>query len=144
MAQEGLFGDGEVGGASISNRGSSFFEVGPHAPLAARMRPRTIDEIAGQRHLLGEGKPLRRLIEGSGAASVILYGPPGTGKTTIASLIAATMGQNFIGLSALTSGVKEVRAVIDTARRDLARGEKTVLFIDEAVSYTHLTLPTKA
>ena len=131
MAQEGLFGDGEVGGASISNRGSSFFEVGPHAPLAARMRPRTIDEIAGQRHLLGEGKPLRRLIEGSGAASVILYGPPGTGKTTIASLIAATMGQNFIGLSALTSGVKEVRAVIDTARRDLARGEKTVLFIDE-------------
>ncbi|WP_311356471.1 replication-associated recombination protein A [Corynebacterium riegelii] len=131
MAQEGLFGDDEVGGASISNRGSSFFEVGPHAPLAARMRPRTIDEIAGQRHLLGEGKPLRRLIEGSGAASVILYGPPGTGKTTIASLIAATMGQNFIGLSALTSGVKEVRAVIDTARRDLARGEKTVLFIDE-------------
>ena len=80
---------------------------------------------------MGEGKPLRRLIEGSGAASVILYGPPGTGKTTIASLIAATMGQNFIGLSALTSGVKEVRAVIDTARRDLARGEKTVLFIDE-------------
>lgn len=131
MAQEGLFGDDEVGGASISNRGSSFFEVGPHAPLAARMRPRTIDEIVGQRHLLGEGKPLRRLIEGSGAASVILYGPPGTGKTTIASLIAATMGQNFIGLSALTSGVKEVRAVIDTARRDLARGEKTVLFIDE-------------
>ncbi|OFT85801.1 replication-associated recombination protein A [Corynebacterium sp. HMSC29G08] len=131
MAQEGLFGDGEVGGASISNRGSSFFEVGPHAPLAARMRPRTIDEIAGQRHLLGEGKPLRRLIEGSGAASVILYGPPGTGKTTIASLIAATMGQNFIGLSALTSGVKEVRTVIDTARRDLTRGEKTVLFIDE-------------
>ncbi|MDK7179477.1 replication-associated recombination protein A [Corynebacterium riegelii] len=131
MAQEGLFGDDEAGGASISNRGSSFFEVGPHAPLAARMRPRTIDEIAGQRHLLGEGKPLRRLIEGSGAASVILYGPPGTGKTTIASLIAATMGQNFIGLSALTSGVKEVRAVIDTARRDLARGEKTVLFIDE-------------
>ncbi|WP_311341781.1 replication-associated recombination protein A [Corynebacterium riegelii] len=131
MAQEGLFGDDEVGGASISNRGSSFFEVGPHAPLAARMRPRTIDEIAGQRHLLGEGKPLRRLIEGSGAASVILYGPPGTGKTTIASLIAATMGQNFIGLSALTSGVKEVRAVIDTARRDLARGEETVLFIDE-------------
>ena len=131
MAQEGLFGDDEVGGASISNRGSSFFEVGTHAPLAARMRPRTIDEIAGQRHLLGEGKPLRRLIEGSGAASVILYGPPGTGKTTIASLIAATMGQNFIGLSALTSGVKEVRAVIDTARRDLARGEKTVLFIDE-------------
>lgn len=131
MAQEGLFGDDEVGGASISNRGSSFFEVGPHAPLAARMRPRTIDEIAGQRHLLGEGKPLRRLIEGSGAASVILYGPPGTGKTTIASLIAATMGQNFIGLSALTSGVKEVRAVIDTARRDLAHGEKTVLFIDE-------------
>ena len=74
MAQDDLFGDGSFGEASISNRGSSFFEVGPHAPLAARMRPRTIDEVAGQRHLLGEGKPLRRLVEGSGAASVILYG----------------------------------------------------------------------
>ncbi|AQQ15352.1 Replication-associated recombination protein A [Corynebacterium glaucum] len=136
MTQEGLFGDGEVvKGASIGEtapaRGASFFEAGRDAPLAARMRPRSLDEIAGQQHLLSEGKPLRRLVEGSGAASVILYGPPGTGKTTIASLIAQTMGQNFVGLSALSSGVKEVRAVIDAARRDLVRGEKTVLFIDE-------------
>lgn len=131
MEQEGLFAAGGSSQAASGNRGTSFFEAGEGAPLAARMRPRTLDEVAGQRHLLSEGKPLRRLIDGSGAASVILYGPPGTGKTTIASLIASAMGQNFVALSALSSGVKEVRAVIDDARRDLIRGEKTVLFIDE-------------
>ena len=133
MTQGGLFPGMEAASSSQNApaRGSSFFEAGADAPLAARMRPRSLDEIAGQRHLLSEGKPLRRLVEGEGAASVILYGPPGTGKTTIASLIAKTMGQNFVGLSALSSGVKEVRQVIDTARRDLASGEKTVLFIDE-------------
>lgn len=133
MQQEGLFdaGDERRQMADSGNRGTSFFEAGAGAPLAARMRPRSLDEIAGQRHLLSEGKPLRRLIDGSGAASVILYGPPGTGKTTIASLIASAMGQNFVALSALSSGVKEVRAVIDEARRDLIHGEKTVLFIDE-------------
>ncbi|WP_437177612.1 replication-associated recombination protein A [Corynebacterium stercoris] len=140
MTQAGLFGgefDGDEAGKRASAsvmpgaRGASFFEAGSGAPLAARMRPRSLEEIAGQRHLLSGGKPLRRLVEGSGAASVILYGPPGTGKTTIASLIAQTMGQNFVGLSALTSGVKEVRQVIDAARRDLIRDEKTVLFIDE-------------
>lgn len=133
MEQEGLFSAaaGQDCRGELGNRGTAFFEAGASAPLAARMRPRTLDEIAGQRHLLSEGKPLRRLIDGSGAASVILYGPPGTGKTTIASLIASAMGQNFVALSALSSGVKEVRAVIDEARRDLIRGEKTVLFIDE-------------
>ena len=133
MEQEGLFSAaaGQDGRGELGNRGTAFFEAGASAPLAARMRPRTLDEIAGQRHLLSEGKPLRRLIDGSGAASVILYGPPGTGKTTIASLTASAMGQNFVALSALSSGVKEVRAVIDEARRDLIRGEKTVLFIDE-------------
>jgi len=133
MQQEGLFdaeGDRQRA-ADSGNRGTSFFEAGASAPLAARMRPRSLEEVAGQRHLLSEGKPLRRLIDGSGAASVILYGPPGTGKTTIASLIASAMGQNFVALSALSSGVKEVRAVIDEARCDLIRGEKTVLFIDE-------------
>ncbi|WP_051072369.1 replication-associated recombination protein A [Corynebacterium caspium] len=109
----------------------SFFAVGPDAPLAARMRPRSLDEIVGQQHLLGPGTPLRRLIEGQGAASVILYGPPGTGKTTIASLISAATGNRFVGLSALNSGVKEVRAVIEKARYDLMLGQKTVLFIDE-------------
>lgn len=103
----------------------------PHQPLAARMRPRSIDEVIGQQHLLAPGRPLRRLLEGSGESSVILYGPPGTGKTTLASLLSTATGQKFVGLSALNSGVKEVRAVIDQARRDLIHGTKTVLFIDE-------------
>ncbi|AKK11213.1 replication-associated recombination protein A [Corynebacterium uterequi] len=127
--QDGLFAP--ASSAPAGARGSAFFQAGPSAPLAARMRPRDLSEVAGQRHLLAEGKPLRRLIEGSGEASVILYGPPGTGKTTIASLIASAMGQNFVALSALSSGVKQVREVIDQARRDLARDERTVLFIDE-------------
>nr|WP_274708388.1 replication-associated recombination protein A [Corynebacterium meitnerae] len=117
--------------ASTAPRGVAFFEAGASAPLAARMRPRNLDELVGQQHLLGPGRPLRRLVEGSGDASVILYGPPGTGKTTIASLIAQAMGQNFVGLSALSSGVKQVREVLDAARRDLVRGQHTVLFIDE-------------
>lgn len=130
--QEGLFGDPDPGAQDADGaRGGAFFQAGESAPLAARMRPRSLEEIEGQGHLLAEGKPLRRLIEGSGAASVILYGPPGTGKTTIASLIASAMGQRFVALSALSAGVKEVRRVIDRARRDLARGERTVLFIDE-------------
>lgn len=105
--------------------------VPPSAPLAVRMRPGTIDEVVGQEHLLRAGSPLRRLVEGSGAASVILYGPPGTGKTTLASLISQATGRRFEALSALSAGVKEVRAVIDNARRAAAYGEQTVLFIDE-------------
>ncbi|WP_070378450.1 replication-associated recombination protein A [Rhodococcus sp. WMMA185] len=105
--------------------------VNSHAPLAVRMRPRTLGEVVGQKHLLGPGAPLRRLVEGSGAASVLLYGPPGTGKTTLASLISGATGRRFEALSALSAGVKEVRAVIDLARRRLLAGEQTVLFIDE-------------
>ncbi|MCX5045281.1 replication-associated recombination protein A [Aldersonia sp. NBC_00410] len=101
------------------------------APLAVRMRPASLDEVVGQQHLLGPGSPLRRLVEGSGAASVLLYGPPGTGKTTLASLISHATGRRFEALSALSAGVKEVRAVIDLARRRLTAGEQTVLFIDE-------------
>jgi putative ATPase len=100
-------------------------------PLAVRMRPASLDEVVGQSHLLRPGSPLRRLVEGSGAASVILYGPPGTGKTTLASLISRATGRRFEALSAVSAGVKEVRAVIDTARRAAAHGEQTVLFIDE-------------
>ncbi|MET0134154.1 MAG: replication-associated recombination protein A [Kibdelosporangium sp.] len=103
-----------------------------NAPLAVRMRPRTLDEVVGQDHLLGAGSPLRRLVEGAAPASVLLYGPPGTGKTTLATLVSQAIGRRFVALSALTAGVKEVRAVIDEARRRLTRsGESTVLFIDE-------------
>ncbi|BBZ66934.1 ATPase AAA [Mycolicibacterium insubricum] len=103
----------------------------PSAPLAVRMRPSSLDEVVGQEHLLKPGSPLRRLVEGSGAASVILYGPPGTGKTTLALLISHATGRRFEALSALSAGVKEVRAVIDGARRAAVHGQQTVLFIDE-------------
>nr|WP_206024142.1 replication-associated recombination protein A [Rhodococcus sp. 14C212] len=112
--------------ASRPSRGA-----GPNAPLAARMRPADLGEVVGQQHLLAPGAPLRRLVEGSGAASVVLYGPPGTGKTTLASLISGATGRRFEALSALSAGVKDVRAVIDLARRRLSAGEQTVLFIDE-------------
>jgi putative ATPase len=106
--------------------------VGASAPLAVKMRPATLDEVLGQDHLLQPGSPLRRMVEGSGAASVILYGPPGTGKTTLAALISQATGRRFEALSALSAGVKEVRAVIEKARvAVLHHGEQTVLFIDE-------------
>ncbi len=106
--------------------------VDPHAPLAVRMRPRTLDEVVGQRHLLGPGAPLRRLVEGGSPSSMLLYGPPGTGKTTLATLVANATGRRFAQLSALSAGVKEVRAVITEAAAALRRtGEQTVLFIDE-------------
>jgi putative ATPase len=106
--------------------------VAANAPLAVRMRPQSLDEVVGQDHLLGAGSPLRRLVEGAAPASVLLYGPPGTGKTTLATLVSQSIGRRFVALSALTAGVKEVRAVIDDARRRLTRsGESTVLFIDE-------------
>lgn len=101
------------------------------APLAVRMRPASLDEVVGQDHLLAPGSPLRRLVEGSGVVSAILYGPPGSGKTTLAALISQATGRRFEALSALSAGVKDVRAVIDTARRALLSGEQTVLFIDE-------------
>lgn len=109
----------------------AYFHPGSHAPLAVRMRPRSLAEVVGQDHVLGPGTPLQRLIDGRGDSSVILFGPPGTGKTTIASLISAASGRHFVALSALNSGVKEVRAVIEDARRRLLHGERTVLFIDE-------------
>jgi putative ATPase len=105
--------------------------VSAGAPLAVRMRPASLDEVVGQGHLLAPGSPLRRLVEGSGVASVILYGPPGSGKTTLAALISQTTGRRFEALSALSAGVKDVRAVIEHARTALLRGQQTVLFIDE-------------
>jgi putative ATPase len=107
-------------------------EVGSDAPLAARMRPRTLAEIAGQQHILAEGKLLRRAIEADRFSSLIFYGPPGTGKTTLATVIAATTGSRFESLNGVESNVAEIRSKIDQARtwRDL-RGETTILFIDE-------------
>ncbi|WP_019812819.1 replication-associated recombination protein A [Saccharomonospora saliphila] len=107
-------------------------DVPSGAPLAVRMRPRTLDEVVGQRHLLGPGAPLRRLVEGSAPASLLLYGPPGTGKTTLAGLVSTVTGRRFVALSALSAGVKEVRGVIEHARRRRRyEDEDTVLFIDE-------------
>lgn len=104
----------------------------PDAPLAARMRPRVVDEVVGQAAVLAEGTPLQRLISGDGAmTSVVLWGPPGSGKTTLASLIASTSGRAFVELSAVTAGVKDVRAVVERARDDLIVGTRTVLFVDE-------------
>jgi putative ATPase len=105
--------------------------VSAGAPLAVRMRPASLEEVVGQDHLLAPGSPLRRLVEGSGVASAILYGPPGSGKTTLAALVSQATGRRFEALSALSAGVKDVRAVIDGARRALLSGEQTVLFIDE-------------
>jgi putative ATPase len=103
------------------------------APLAVRMRPRSLEEVLGQDHLLQPGAPLRRLVEGGEApASLLLWGPPGTGKTTLAYLVAQATGRAFVELSAVTAGVKEVRAVVDQARRQLGMGgRETVLFVDE-------------
>ena len=104
----------------------------PGAPLAERMRPRTLEEYVGQRHLVGEGRVLRRVIEGGGLLpSLILWGGPGTGKTTLARLLASRSGARFVALSAVFSGVKEVRAAIAEAREEKRRGHRTTLFIDE-------------
>ena len=102
------------------------------APLAARLRPRTLDDIVGQSHLLGGDGPLRRLIESDRLSSIILWGPPGTGKTTIAEVIATVTSREFVRLSAVTSGVKDVREVIDAARDRLGQnGRRTIVFVDE-------------
>jgi putative ATPase len=102
------------------------------APLAVRMRPRTLDEVVGQRHLLAEGAPLRRLVEDDAPLSVFLWGPPGTGKTTLAMTIANATQRRWRELSAVTAGVKDVRQVIEEAKRALGEtGQQTVLFIDE-------------
>src|SRR4051794_37721921 len=107
------------------------------APLAVRMRPRTLDELVGQQHLLAAGSPLRRLIEGDQPMSLLLWGPPGTGKTTIASILSRQTNRRFVEVSAVAAGVKEVRAAIDGARAQLARGgPETVLFIDEVHRFT--------
>ncbi|WP_256788519.1 replication-associated recombination protein A [Frankia sp. AvcI1] len=126
----------DVGGTGGRDAASGSAGAGP-IPLAARLRPQTLDEVVGQRHLLGAGSPLRRLVEGGGTTSVILWGPPGTGKTTLAHIVSRATGRRFRELSAVTAGVKDVRAVIDEARAaSSASGTRTVLFIDEVHRFT--------
>lgn len=100
-------------------------------PLAARMRPRTLDEFVGQQHLVGKGKILSRLIDSDKVTSMIFWGPPGVGKTTLAQIIANKTKANFITFSAVTSGIKEIRSVMQQADRYTRFGEKTIVFIDE-------------
>src|SRR6201994_2252463 len=117
---ESLFDEAEEAAASAA------------APLAVRMRPRTLDEVIGQRHLTGAGTPFRKLIDNDAPMSLLLWGPPGTGKTTLAYVVSQVTRRRFTELSAVTAGVKDVRAAVDAARRELGMsGRQTVLFIDE-------------
>src|SRR5690348_16665047 len=125
--------DGPGGGPAGTLAGNTHAS----APLAVRMRPRTLDELVGQQHLLAPGSPLRRLVEGDQPMSLLLWGPPGTGKTTIASIVSQQTNRRFVEVSAVAAGVKEVRAAIDAARAELVRGgPETVLFVDEVHRFT--------
>jgi len=103
----------------------------PHSPLADRIRPKSLDQFEGQTQLVGQGKPLRGMIENDTLSSFILWGPPGTGKTTLAKIIAENTSSEFFQINAVSSGVKDVRAVIQKARENLNYSKRTILFIDE-------------
>ena len=109
----------------------SFFNNMVPQPLAARLRPKSLDEFAGQKHLLGEGKVLRKLIESDQISSMIFWGPPGVGKTTLAQIIATTTKASFIDFSAVSSGIKEIRTVMKEAEDNRIYGTRTIVFVDE-------------
>ena len=109
----------------------TLFESGVPQPLAERLRPRDLDEFCGQEHLLGEGKVLRRMIENDAVGSMIFWGPPGVGKTTLARIIAHRTKAKFIDFSAVTSGIKEIKGVMENAESARRYGRKTILFVDE-------------
>ena len=132
MSDQGLFD--VPGGSAGPGPGSGSLGANTHAsaPLPVRMRPRTLDELVGQAQLRAAGSPLRQLIEDDQATSLLLWGPPGTGKTTIAGIVSQQTDRRFVEVSAVSAGVKEVRAAIDAARSELGRGgRETVLFVDE-------------
>ncbi len=115
-------------------------------PLAARLRPQELSEFAGQSHLLGPGKVLRRLIESDRISSMIFWGPPGVGKTTLARIIANHTRASFIDFSAVTSGIKEIKQVMQQAEDNRRFGERTIVFVDEIhrfYSWTRYTASTK-
>jgi putative ATPase len=129
MSELGLFPDREPGGDAGAGRGT---DPGPGAPLAARMRPRTLAEFVGQEQVLGPGRALRELIEKDEIGSLILWGPPGTGKTTIARIIAERTNAAYVPFSAVTEGIPRVREIIKEADARLrATGRRTILFCDE-------------
>jgi putative ATPase len=126
-----LFGD-TPGGGGGAGYGALPTDPGPNAPLADRMRPRRFEELVGQEHLLEEGSPIALMRDGRHLSSVVLWGPPGTGKTTLARLIARTAGVPFVQMSAVLSGVKEVKEVMERAVQHRRRsGQPTILFVDE-------------
>src|SRR3990172_4263184 len=119
----GLFDTPTTEGFRSNERSSS--------PLADRMRPETLEEFVGQLHILGPGKPLRKLIERDELQSMILWGPPGSGKTTLSTIIARRTRSDFVKFSAVLSGIKEIKEVMAAAEKTRVYGRRTILFIDE-------------
>src|SRR5690554_5937053 len=126
--QLSLENDDEGSGADRPGRADA---PGSAAPLAERLRPQHLDEVIGQRHLLGPGRPLRVAFESGRPHSMIFWGPPGVGKTTLARLMADGFDAQFLAVSAVLGGVKEIREAVESARLAQAQGRRTILFVDE-------------